>query len=101
VWCAVLCACVAVDLESHFEYVHVDRLGVGVAYVYSLIAALMPNLFPHAFRGHNGAVPVYFEAAAVITTLVLLGLVLELRARNPNRCAIKALLIWLQPSLDG
>jgi len=67
-------------------------LGVGVAYGYSLIATLFPDIFPHAFRGHGGAVPVYFEAAAVITTLVLLGQVLELKARSQTSAAIKALL---------
>ncbi|HZN07725.1 MAG TPA: heavy metal translocating P-type ATPase [Pyrinomonadaceae bacterium] len=67
-------------------------LGVGVAYVFSLIAVVAPQLFPASFRGHGGAVPVYFEAAAVITTLVLLGQVLELRARSQTGNAIKALL---------
>jgi Cu+-exporting ATPase len=67
-------------------------LGVGVAYVYSVVATLFPELFPHSFRGHNGAVPVYFEAAAVITTLVLLGQVLELKARSQTGAAIRALL---------
>jgi len=67
-------------------------LGVGVAYVYSVAATLLPDLLPHSFRGHNGAVPVYFEAAAVITTLVLLGQVLELKARSQTGAAIKALL---------
>lgn len=67
-------------------------LGVGVAYVYSLIATLFPPIFPHSFRDHAGSVPVYFEAAAVITTLVLLGQVLELKARSSTSAAIKALL---------
>ncbi|HET6646535.1 MAG TPA: copper-translocating P-type ATPase, partial [Pyrinomonadaceae bacterium] len=67
-------------------------LGVAVAYVYSFIALVYPDLFPHSFRGHGGTVPVYFEAAAVITTLVLLGQVLELKARNQTSSAIKALL---------
>jgi P-type Cu+ transporter len=67
-------------------------LGVAVAYVFSLIAVLAPQLFPPSFRGHGGAVPVYFEAAAVITTLVLLGQVLELRARSQTGNAIRALL---------
>ena len=66
-------------------------LGVAVAYVYSLIAKLFPNAFPDSFREH-GVVPVYFEAAAVITTLVLLGQVLELKARSRTGAAIKALL---------
>jgi Cu+-exporting ATPase len=67
-------------------------LGVAVAYVYSLIAALLPGIFPAAFRGANGEVSVYFEAAASIVTLVLLGQVLELRARSRTGAAIKALL---------
>ena len=67
-------------------------LGTGVAYVYSVIATLAPQIFPESFRAHNGGVSVYFEAAAVITTLVLLGQVLELRARSKTSSAIKALL---------
>ncbi len=67
-------------------------LGVAIAYLYSLVAALLPGLFPTAFRGPNGEVGTYFEAAAVITTLVLLGQVLELRARSKTGAAIKALL---------
>jgi len=67
-------------------------LGVSVAYVFSVIASLFPNLFPVSFRDQSGEVPVYFEAAAVITTLVLLGQVLELRARSRTGAAIKALL---------
>ena len=67
-------------------------LGVGVAYGYSLIASFAPNLFPPAFRGHDGAVPVYFEAASVIVTLILLGQVLELRARSQTGAAIRELL---------
>src|SRR5579871_959145 len=67
-------------------------LGTGVAYVYSVVAAFAPGLFPPAFRGHDGAVAVYFEAAAVITVLVLLGQVLELRARERTSGAIRALL---------
>jgi Cu+-exporting ATPase len=67
-------------------------LGVGVAYVYSLIATVMPAIFPLAFRDQHGFVAVYFEAAAVITTLVLLGQVLELKARSQTGTAIKALL---------
>ncbi|MGH9874839.1 MAG: heavy metal translocating P-type ATPase [Pyrinomonadaceae bacterium] len=67
-------------------------LGVGVAYVFSVIAKLFPDLFPVSFRDSSGEVPVYFEAAAVITTLVLLGQVLELRARSRTGAAIKALL---------
>jgi Cu+-exporting ATPase len=67
-------------------------LGVAIAYLYSLAAALVPGAFPAAFRGPQGDVGTYFEAAAVITTLVLLGQVLELRARSKTGAAIKALL---------
>jgi P-type Cu+ transporter len=67
-------------------------LGVAVAYIYSVVATLFPEVFPHSFRQHGGSVPVYFEAAAVITTLVLLGQVLELKARSQTGAAIKALL---------
>ncbi len=67
-------------------------LGTGVAYVYSLFAVLFPDALPHSFRGHGGTVPVYFEAAAVIVTLVLLGQVLELKARSATSSAIKGLL---------
>jgi Cu+-exporting ATPase len=67
-------------------------MGTGVAYVYSLAGTLAPGIFPENFRGHGGAVAVYFEAAAVITVLVLLGQVLELRAREATSGAIKALL---------
>src|SRR5262249_43313189 len=67
-------------------------LGTGAAYAFSVAATLAPGLFPAAFRDHAGRVPVYFEAAAVITTLVLLGQVLELRARSQTSGAIKALL---------
>src|ERR1019366_3105179 len=67
-------------------------MGVGVAYGYSVFAAIFPNLFPDSFRGADGTVPVYFEAAAAITALVLLGQVLELRARSNTSSAIRALL---------
>jgi Cu+-exporting ATPase len=67
-------------------------MGVGVAETYSLAAVFTPWLFPPAFRGHEGAVPTYFEAAAVITVLVLLGQMLELRARERTSGAIRALL---------
>ena len=67
-------------------------MGVGVAWAYSVVATVAPSLFPAAFRGDHGAVAVYFEAAAVITTLVLLGQVLELRAREQTGGAIRALL---------
>src|SRR4029453_9131867 len=67
-------------------------MGTGVAWVYSIVATLTPQIFPQAFRIGDGAVAVYFEAAAVITVLVLLGQVLELRARETTSGAIKALL---------
>jgi Cu+-exporting ATPase len=67
-------------------------LGTGVAYAYSVVATLAPDVFPPAFRGHDGAVAVYFEAAAAITVLVLLGQVLELRAREATSDAIRDLL---------
>jgi len=67
-------------------------LGTGVAWVYSIVGTVAPQLFPAAFRMDDGAVAVYFEAAAVITVLVLLGQVLELRAREKTSGAIKALL---------
>jgi len=67
-------------------------MGTGVAWLYSVVATVFPNLFPDAMRMSDGAVPVYFEAAAVITVLVLLGQVLELRAREQTSGAIRALL---------
>lgn len=72
-------------------------MGVGVAYVYSIVATLFPALFPHSFRGHDGSVALYFEAAAVITTLVLLGQLLELKARQSTSGAIRALLELTPP----
>ncbi len=67
-------------------------IGVSVAYLYSVVALLSPQIFPASFRGADGLVAVYFEAAAVIVTLVLLGQVLELRARSQTGAAIRALL---------
>ncbi|AKT50946.1 heavy metal translocating P-type ATPase [Arsenicicoccus sp. oral taxon 190] len=67
-------------------------MGTGIAWLFSVIATLAPGVFPSSFRGEDGTVDVYFEAAAVITTLVLLGQVLELRAREQTSGAIKALL---------
>src|SRR5499427_1184416 len=67
-------------------------MGIGVAWLYSVVAILLPGVFPPAFRSPDGAVAVYFEAAAVITVLVLLGQVLELRAREQTSGAIRALL---------
>lgn len=67
-------------------------MGTGVAYSYSVVATFAPGIFPQAFRGHGGAPAVYFEAASMITVLVLIGQVLELRAREATSGAIKALL---------
>ena len=67
-------------------------IGIGAAWIYSVVAVLAPGLFPAAVRGMDGSVPVYFEAAAVITVLVLIGQILELRAREQTSGAIRALL---------
>ncbi len=72
-------------------------LGVVVAYGFSLVATFFPGVFPTAFRGHDGQVAVYYEAAAVITTLVLLGQVLELKARGQTSSALRALLELAPP----
>jgi Cu+-exporting ATPase len=76
----------------HLNMFTLIGLGVAAAYGYSLVATLVPDLFPLALRGHGAQVAVYFEAAAVIVTLVLLGQVLELRARSRTGAAIRALL---------
>lgn len=76
----------------HFNMFTLIGLGVGVGYIYSLVAAIAPQSFPASFQTMGGVVPVYFEASAVITTLVLLGQVLELRARAATGKAIRALL---------
>jgi P-type Cu+ transporter len=78
--------------RRHLNMFSLIALGTGVAYTYSVVAALLPGMFPAAFRLPGGAVPVYFEAAAVIVTLVLFGQVLELRARAQTNRAIRALL---------
>ncbi|MFY9309069.1 MAG: heavy metal translocating P-type ATPase, partial [Bacteroidia bacterium] len=67
-------------------------IGTGIAYLYSVVAVLFPDLFPETLRGHNGQVPVYFEVSAAIIVLVQLGQVLELRARSQTSSAIRALL---------
>lgn len=72
--------------------------GVAIAYLFSVVATVAPDLFPAAFRDHSGRVGVYFEAAAVITTLVLLGQVLELKARGSTSSALRALLELAPPS---
>ena len=79
-------------VTRHLNMFTLIAVGTGVAYLYSLIGTLAPGIFPATFRGHDGAVAVYFESAAVITVLVLLGQVLELRAREATSGAIKALL---------
>ncbi|UWQ20098.1 heavy metal translocating P-type ATPase [Jannaschia sp. W003] len=78
--------------SRNFNMFTLIALGVGVAYVYSVVATVAPGLFPPQFRGPEGEVGVYFEAAAVIVTLVLLGQLLELRAREQTSGAIRALL---------
>ncbi|MGB0713874.1 MAG: copper-translocating P-type ATPase, partial [Gammaproteobacteria bacterium] len=78
--------------SQHLNMFTLIGLGVGVAWVYSMVAALAPGVFPLSVRNDFGVVPVYFEAAAVITALVLLGQVLELRARSQTNAAIKLLL---------
>ncbi|MGA7806454.1 heavy metal translocating P-type ATPase, partial [Bradyrhizobium sp.] len=79
-------------VTRHLNMFTLIAIGTGVAYIYSIIGTIAPQLFPTAFRGHGGAVAVYFEAASVITVLVLLGQMLELRAREATSGAIKALL---------
>lgn len=76
----------------HLNMFTLIAMGVGIAWLYSMVAALMPSIFPQAFHQLDGTVAVYFEAAAVITVLVLLGQVLELRAREKTGGAIRALL---------
>ena len=78
--------------NRHFNMFTLIALGTGVAFFYSVIATLVPGVFPAAFHSGDGEVAVYFEAAAVIITLVLLGQVMELRARGRTGAAIKALL---------
>src|SRR5205814_1745460 len=78
--------------SGHLNMFTLIALGTAAGYGYSVVAALLPGLFPASFRGHGGQVPVYFEAAAVIVTLVLLGQVLELRARGRTGAALRALL---------
>lgn len=79
-------------VSRHLNMFTLISLGVGVAWGYSMIATLFPNLFPTSVRNEMGVIPVYFEAAAVITAFVLLGQVLELRARSQTNAAIKMLL---------
>ncbi|MDK1491178.1 copper-translocating P-type ATPase [Sinorhizobium sp. 7-81] len=79
-------------ITRHLNMFTLIAMGTGVAWVYSVVATVAPGLFPATFRSADGAVPIYFEAAAVITVLVLLGQVLELRAREQTGGAIRALL---------
>ncbi|CAA7616229.1 membrane hypothetical protein [Candidatus Terasakiella magnetica] len=79
-------------LSRHLNMFTLIALGTGAAYLYSLVATFAPGVFPSGFRMMDGAVAVYYEAAAVITVLVLLGQVLELRARDQTGGAIRALL---------
>jgi Cu+-exporting ATPase len=79
-------------LSRHLNMFTLIALGTGITYAYSLVAALAPSIFPPSLRNADGQVPVYFEAAAVIVTLVLLGQVLELRARSQTSSAMRALL---------
>ncbi len=79
-------------VNRHLNMFTLIALGTGAAYLFSLFATLFPGALPHAFRGHGGTIPVYFEAAAVIITLVLVGQVLELRARHATSAALRALL---------
>jgi Cu+-exporting ATPase len=79
-------------VSRHLNMFTLIAIGTGIAWIFSVAATLAPQIFPAAYRGHDGAVAVYFEAAAVITVLVLLGQVLELRARERTGGAIRALL---------
>jgi Cu+-exporting ATPase len=79
-------------VRKHLNMFTLIALGVSVAYIYSIVAVLAPDIFPPSFRDHSGHVAVYFEAAAVIVTLILLGQVLELKARSQTGSAIQKLL---------
>ncbi|MET0402926.1 MAG: heavy metal translocating P-type ATPase [Cystobacter sp.] len=84
--------------NRHLNMFTLVALGTGAAYAFSVLATLFPARLPHAFTGHGGAVPLYYEAAATIITLVLLGQVMELRARRATSGALRALL-GLAPSM--
>ncbi|HET6935054.1 MAG TPA: heavy metal translocating P-type ATPase, partial [Candidatus Angelobacter sp.] len=79
-------------VNRHLNMFTLIAVGTGAAYAYSVVAALAPGIFPETFRGHHGRVEVYFETSAIIVTLVLLGQVLELRARRQTSSAIRSLL---------
>jgi Cu+-exporting ATPase len=78
--------------NRHLNMFTLIAIGTGAAYLFSIVATVAPGLLPHAFTGHGGAAPVYYEAAATIVTLVLLGQVMELRARRATSGALRALL---------
>ena len=78
--------------NRHLNMFTLIAIGTGAAYLFSIVATVAPGLLPHAFTGHGGAAPVYYEAAATIITLVLLGQVMELRARQATSGALRALL---------
>ncbi|HZI08503.1 MAG TPA: copper-translocating P-type ATPase, partial [Archangium sp.] len=78
--------------NRHLNMFTLIAIGTGAAYLFSIVATVAPGLLPHAFTGHGGAAPVYYEAAATMVTLVLLGQVLELRARRATSGALRALL---------
>jgi P-type Cu+ transporter len=84
-------------VTRHLNMFTLIAIGVGAAFVFSAVAMLAPGLFPHTMQ-HDGKVAIYFEAAAVIVVLVLLGQVLELRARSRTGSAIKALLNLAPPT---
>jgi Cu+-exporting ATPase len=84
-------------VNRHLNMFTLIALGTGAAYLFSVAAVLVPGVFPDEFRGHTGELPLYFEPAAVIVTLVLLGQVLELRARSRTSASIRSLL-GLQPA---
>jgi P-type Cu+ transporter len=79
-------------VNRHLNMFTLIAIGTGTAYIYSVIATVAPGMFPATFRSHNGVVEVYFETSAIIVTLVLLGQVLELRARRQTGAAIRSLL---------
>jgi Cu+-exporting ATPase len=79
-------------VNRHLNMFTLIAIGTGMAYVYSVAATFVPGIFPETFRGHEGQVGVYFETSAIIVTLVLMGQVLELRARRHTSSAIRALL---------
>jgi len=86
-------------VTRHLNMFTLISIGVGAAFVFSAVAMLMPELFPSAMQ-HEGRVAIYFESAAAIIVLVLLGQVLELRARSRTGSAIKALLTSHHPRRD-